>query len=517
MVRPIRVFGWHLSPIPVSPRPVVVGFPPTLRVIEPMKRFGLLVVVSFAVVTGLACTRAAFARAPIEPFETTSAHVPVSPIDRLVTARLKELGIEPAPLCSDAVFVRRVYLDLLGMLPTAEEAKQFIDDPAPDKRAKLIDALLKRPEFVDYRALKWGDLLRIKSEFPIKLWPNAVQAYSQWVHAALEDNVSYDYFVRRLLTASGSNFREPPVNFYRAVQSREPKAIAQAVALTFMGVRPEAWTDEQWEAMSVFFSCIEYKSTDEWKEEIVSFDIEKSLEPEIAARLKAARFPDGTKATIPPGTDPRTVFADWLIRPENPWFARNIVNRVWYRLMGRGIIHEPDDIRDDNPPSNPALLAYLEKRFVESGYDLVELYREILNSRTYQQSSIPASGEADPTAEANFAYYITRRLDAEVLIDAICQITGTSEEYVSPIPEPFTYIPEDLRTVQLFDGSITSAYLEMFGRPPRDTGLESERKNKPTASQRLYLLNSTHIQRKLTTGPKIRELLAASKDPRDRL
>ena len=172
---------------------------------------------------------------------------------------------------------------------------------------------------------------------------------------------------------------------------------------------------------------------------------------------------------------------------------------MWCWLEGRGIIHEPDDIRPDNPPSNPELLAYLEQELVASHYDLKHVYRLILNSKTYQLSSLQHAGT--PEAEANFASYQLRRLDAEVLIDAICEVTGTTEKYSSAIPEPYTFLPEGHRSISLPDGSITSPFLEEFGRPPRDTGLESERNNRVTASQRLHMLNSTHIQRKLEQGP----------------
>jgi hypothetical protein len=216
---------------------------------------------------------------------------------------------------------------------------------------------------------------------------------------------------------------------------------------------------------------------------------------------------------LPPDQDPRLVFADWLITPRNPWFTRNLVNRVWSWLLGRGIIHEPDDVRPDNLPSNPELLAHLEKELVGARYDLKHLYRVILNSKTYQLSCIPAS--KDPRAAALFAFYHVRRLEAEVLIDAICQITGTTEKYSSPIPEPFTWIPEHQRSICLADASITSPFLEMFGRPPRDTGLESERNNNFTAAQRLHLLNSSHIQRKIEHGPGLAPLLRSRKKPRE--
>ena len=194
--------------------------------------------------------------------------------------------------------------------------------------------------------------------------------------------------------------------------------------------------------------------------------------------------------------------------PKNPWFTRNIVNRVWSWLLGRGIIHEPDDMRPDNPPSNPELLAYLEKELVGAKYDLKHIYRLILNSKTYQLSSVPKSDK--PEAAANFAQYPLRRLEAEVLIDALNQITGTTEQYSSPIPEPFTFIPEGQRSIALPDGSITSPFLEQFGRPSRDTGLESERSNRPTADQRLHLLNSSHIQRKIENSPLLQALFASA-------
>ena len=202
-------------------------------------------------------------RPPVRPFESNAELRPSSKLDELVFAKLKERGIEPARLCSDAVFVRRVYLDVIGTLPTAQEARDFILDETPNKRAALIDRLFERDEFADYWAMKWADVLRVKSEFPINLWPNAVQAYHRWIRTAIRENMPYDRFARELLTASGSNFRAPPVNFYRAVQSREPEAIARAVAVTFMGVRAERWPQDRLGAMAAFFSHIRYKQSGE--------------------------------------------------------------------------------------------------------------------------------------------------------------------------------------------------------------------------------------------------------------
>lgn len=446
--------------------------------------------------------------ATVYPFEISGRPQANNQIDTLVMASLHKQDITPANLCSDEVFVRRLYLDVNGTLPEAKEVRKFLENPRPDKRETLIKILLKNQEYADYWTLKWCDLLRVKAEFPINLWPNAVQAYHRWIHDALANNMPYDQFTRELLTASGSNFRTPQVNFYRAIQGTQSSAIANAVALTFMGVRLENWPQNKRRDMETFFSRVAYKGTAEWKEEIIY------LNPEPFGLLKGV-FPDGKTAQIQPGQDPREVFADWLITADNPYFARTIVNRIWSWLLGRGIIHEPDDIRADNPPVHPEVLAYLEKELVQSNYDLRHIYSLILNSRTYQQSAIPQTD--NPKAEALFACYRVRQLDAEVLIDALCRISGTRERYSSPIPEPFTFIPEQHRTINLADGSITSQFLEMFGRPSRDTGLESERSNKSSDTQRRHMLNSTHIQTKIQRSWRLKALVRNAKGNRPKL
>jgi hypothetical protein len=431
-------------------------------------------------------------------------------VDDLVWKRFRERSIEPAALCSDEVFLRRIYIDVLGTLPTAEEARRFLDDQDPQKRAKLIDEVLEQPEFAVYWAMKWSDLLRVKAEFPIKLWPQAAQAYHRWIHAAIESNMPYDDFARALLTTSGSNFRTPQVNFYRALQSKEPQGIAQAVALTFLGERTERWPTERVDALSSFFSQVGYKPTNEWKEEIVYFDRRKGRDSTSLNQVLTTQFPDGVQVQITPGEDPRQVFADWLVKDDNPWFARALANRVWFWLLGRGIVDPPDDAHADNPPSDPALLEFLANQLILSDYDIKHLLRVILTSRTYQLACIPNSDP--PPAAEYFAYYPIRRLEAEVLIDAICQITDTSESYSSIIPEPYTFLPAGTRAIALPDGSITSSFLEMFGRPTRDTGIESDRNNRLTAAQALHLLNSNHIRNKLKQGSGIRELLRATSD-----
>ena len=494
-----------------------------------------------AFVAWTAASGAALEKEPRQPaqaaavFESSLPATPQGAIDRAVFAKLESLGIRPA-LCSDAVFVRRAYLDVIGSLPTADEVREFLQDTdTKGKRRRLIDRLLEREEYADYWAMKWGDILRIKAEFPVNLWPNAAQAYHRWIRASIAENKPYDQFVREMLTSSGSNFRVGPVNFYRAVQNRTPEGIAGAVALTFMGARVEAWPKERVEGLSAFFSQVGYKPTREWKEEDVFWDpldtaavtaviasgsstvgapppAAPATEP-IKPKAIAAAFPDGTSVKLSPNRDPRETFANWLITPQNPWFTRSVVNRVWAWLLGRGIIHEPDDLRDDNPASNPALLAHLEKEMIASRYDMKRLYRLILNSSVYQFASTPCNGGEQ--AEKQFARYPLRRLEAEVLIDAVNKITGASDLYTSAIPEPFTYIPKDKPAVALPDGSITSHFLTLFGRSARATGLENERINKPVPAQWLHMLNSSHVQRKLAEGPKMRDLLDARRRPEE--
>jgi len=442
------------------------------------------------------------------PAERAVAATPSGAVDDLVLARLAALGLAPAATCADEVFVRRAYLDVIGTLPRLDEVKAFLRNQTPNRRAALIDALLQRDEFADYWAMKWCTLLRVKSEFPINLWPNAVQAYHRWIRTALRENVPYDRFAHDLLTSSGSNVRVPQVNFYRAVQKKDPPTLARAVALTFMGSRAEAWPKERLDGMAAFFARVGWKTTAEWKEEIVFFDVTKP------APSPTAMLPDGGVVKLTPRQDPREAFADWLVAPGNPWFARAMANRVWSWLLGTGVVHEPDDLRPDNPPSNPELLDLLEREFVSARFDVKHLFRVILNSKTYQRACVPTS--RDPRAAGAFAHYAVRRLEAEVLIDAINQVTGTTEAYTSKIPEPFTFMPEGQRSIALADASVSSPFLELFGRSARVTGLESEQRTAlPTVAQRLHLLNSTHVRLKLETGPGMAAMLRPTAWPRD--
>jgi hypothetical protein len=355
--------------------------------------------------------------------------------------------------------------------------------------------------------------LRIKSEYPSDLWPNAVQAYHHWIRDSLQRNIPIDRFARELLTSSGSNFRIGPANYYRAFLKRDPQDLAEATSLLFLGqrlscARCHAHPVESWDridnlGMAAFFAKVGYKKTLEWKEEVVYFNPKGELRDPATGDLVKPTFLGGRSAALAATQDPRIAFADWLTDPNNPLFARAMVNRVWFWLMGRGIVHEPDDLRPTNPPANPELLDYLAKELVDHRYDLRHIYRLILNSRTYQFSS--AGSQWNGFDQAHFSHYLIRRLAAEVLLDAIGQVTQTSETFSSRIPEPYTVLPEGERAVELSDGSIGTPFLELFGRPSRDSGYESDRDNRTSVVQALHLINSRHIQGRISSSPRLRQ------------
>lgn len=433
----------------------------------------------------------------IQPYEAEQFVTRQGEIDKIVFEGMRKAKVEPARPCSDEVFLRRVSLDVAGRLPTLEETRSFLKDPDNRRRERLIDELLASEDYIDYWTMRWCDVLRVKSEFPINLWPDAVQAYHRWIREQVAANRPYHEMATELLTASGSNFREPAVNFFRAVPGKGPEPIAAAVALTFMGSRIEHWPAPMRKDLEDLCGSVIFKPTSEWKEVIVCPD---------PGRFKAftLRLPDDTEVEVEPGADAREAFAAWLTSPRNEVFARAGANRIWAWVFGRGVVHEADDLRPDNPPGVPGLLEHLAATFAADGYDQRKLLRRILNSRTYQLSFIPRSN--DPRVPELFAAYPVRRLEAEVLLDALCSLTGRKEGYMSPIPEPFTHVPPSDRSVRLADASITSPFLEMFGRSSRDSGLLSERDNDMTAAQKLYLLNSNSLQQQLRNSPALRDI-----------
>ena len=421
---------------------------------------------------------------------------PVQQLDKLLKENYKDADLAPVKPAEDGVFLRRAMISMTGKVPTAAEVRQFLADKSKDKRSKLISQLLDSPGFADMMAMRFADMFRIKSEFPINLWPNAVQSYHRYFRDAVVQNRSWDKVVRELLTASGSNFRVPAANFFRASSVRTPEGLAKVTALSFMGINTDKLSADDRKAFAAFFSRISFKSTDEWKEEIVF------LNPEPAI-VKAVTL-DGKSFEInSPVTDPRTVFADWLLEKDNPFFARAFANRVWHWIFGRGLIDPADDMPlpqgffeklfsfSDNK-GNEKVLEHLAGEFKKSNYDIKKLFCLILNSCAYN-----ADWKTLPTeqaeAEKRFAVYPFRRLEAEVLVDIYSQILGTHESYSSVIPEPFTFLPKGAPAVTIADGSISSRTLDNFGKPSRDSGVLAERNNNITPSQRLFLMNSNWI------------------------
>jgi len=391
-------------------------------------------------------------------------------------------------VCSDEVFIRRSFLTLTGRLPQADQVVEFLGSVNPQKRAILIDRILNSEEYVHYMVMRWGDILRIKSEFPSNLWPNAVQAYNRWLYEKISGNTPYNQFVSELLLSKGSNFRAPAVNFYRAFLKRTPENIYKNISLLFLGSR-KTLDDGQ-----TCFSQIRYKNTKEWKEEIVYADVR------VHPAVSSIKMFDGRGVSLAENEDWRVPFVTWLTAKENKRFAGVMVNRLWFWITGKGIVNEPDNWSENNLPSNPELMNFLINRFIESGYDMKSMIRLILNSKTYQSKMVPDG------------LYIPQRLPAEVMVDALADLTGISDSYSSRVPEPFTFYPEGTRSVDLGDATVSSSDLELFGRVSRDVSLESQRSNKITSRQLLYLTNSVELEGRIRKSERLNQICAQNKD-----
>ena len=382
--------------------------------------------------------------------------------------------------CRDEVFLRRAYLTVTGALPSRQVSLEFIDSKEPDKREALVDKLLKSELGLKYMQMRWGDILRIKSEFPSNLWPNGVQAYNRWVYEQLMNNVPYDKMVRDLLLSEGSNFRSPAANFYRGFQSRTPENFYANINLLFLGNRN--CTDNGYHC----FSQIKFKSTKEWKEEIVYLDYHKYLP------WQKVELADGTVLKLSLDSDWREVYVSWLTSPENRRFAEVLVNRMWYWVFGKGLVHEPDDWREENKPSNPELLKQLTDYFLESKFDMRALMKKILLSDEFNSKTAPEG------------FYQPQRLPAEVIVDAISSVMGMWGTYSSRVPEPFTFYPRATRATHLGDATVSSSELELFGKVSRDVSLESQRNNSITSRQLLYLMNSSDLEQRMRKSQTIK-------------
>ncbi len=428
-------------------------------------------------------------------------------IDTLVNAKLRQLQILPSDLCSDSEFLRRVSLDVAGRLPTVEETLAFHNDPAADKRARLIDALLDSPDYASFWALKLADVLRSNSG---NLKPVGVAKFQQWLYESVYRDQPMDEFARELLTAGGSVYENPPASYWRA--SREPSDATETTAQLFLGVRIqcakchnhpfERWTQDNYYGIAAAFARVGRKNSPDADDEIIFVKPDGEVtQPRTGQTMKVHLLLSGD-VDVPPEVDRRQVFADWLTRPDNPFFARSLVNRFWGHLLGRGIVEPVDDFRDSNPPTNVPLLDELARQFVAHGYSRKWLLRTILNSHTYQRSARtnPFNAEDD----LYFSHAATRMLTAEQLLDSICAVTG--------VPEKFDGAPAGFRATQLLEPPTDNYFLKVFGQPQRQMACECERSNESNLAQALQMINGPTVHNKLRDDSgRIKKLLDAGR------
>ena len=460
---------------------------------------------------------------PARPSFVWNGPAPVNFIDDLVFARLRELKINPAPVASDTVFLRRAYLDLLGILPTAEESKRFINEPRADKRARLIDELLDRPEFADAWALKWADLLRVEEK---TLDRKGVQGFYAWIRSGIAADKPLDQFARELIAARGSTYRDSASNYYRAM--REPFMRAESTAQVFLGIRLQCskchnhpfdrWTQDDYYDWANLFARVEYKVLENRRrdtndshefdgEQIVVMarqgDI-KNARTDLPAR---ARFLGSGSEPLPPSADRLQELAEWLGSSTNKLFVETQANRIWFHLMGQGIVDPIDDFRATNPPSNPALLEALSAELVSSRFSLRHLIRTIMDSRVYQLSA--AQNDTNRDDEQNFSRARGQLLTAEQRADSM--------SHVAAAPLRFAGYPEGFRAGELPGVSVprdresrptlADDYLRESGKPPRLQSCECERSSEPTLSQTM----------RNVSGPFVLDLLGRRNNRLDRM
>ena len=440
------------------------------------------------------------------------AEVPdANPIDRAVFGKLNRMRIEASPPCTDAEFIRRASLDILGLLPDPAEVDAFRGETTPDKRDHLIDALLDRPEFADFWALKFADILRVNGRL---IETKGTLAFHRWIKANIERDVPLDQFVRDLLTAGGSSFRNPAANYYRI--SRDPETAVESTAQLFLGVRIqcakchnhpfERWTQDDYYGFAAFFARVKRKPGGLPGDEIV-FHAEKGevKHPRTGTVLQPKALGGPTYGDSPTDLgDRRVVLAAWLTGPNNPFFAKSLANRVWYHLMGRGVVEPVDDFRDSNPASNDELLEALAANLTSSGFQLKPLIRAIATSQVYGLSAQPQGTNAADTLY--FSHASARLLPAEVLLDAISTVTATAT--------PFDNLPPGTRAVQIPDGRTENTFLKTFGRPARELACECERETDSNLSQALQLIGGATLNGKLRDDSgRVAHLAASKLDP----
>lgn len=461
--------------------------------------------------------------------QTDNLPKPKNVVDELVFQKLKALGLPSSQVCDDATFLRRVSVDLAGRLPSLEESEAFLADADPNKRENLVNRLLDSTDYADYFANKWSSILRNKRRQENE--KTATYSFHQWIRDSLYENKPYDHFVREILTASGQPGENPAVGWYREV--KDMSAQVEDTAQLFLGLRIqcakchhhpfEKWSQQDYYGFAAFFSRVGRKKGEGQDNDRIFHNrgVAQTENPKTKKPVKASGL-GAAELDLPPDVDPRHALVDWMAAKDNPFFAKSLVNRYWKHFFGRGLVDPEDDMRVTNPASNPQLLEALAKDFVDHNFDLKHLLRTICNSATYQLTAEPNEWNQDD--KQNFSRFYPRRLNAEVLLDAIDQVTGSTTNFAG--------VPQGTRAVQLPDNGFNSYFLTVFGRPEASSACECERSSEANLAQSLHLLNSGEIQGKLTAGngkatmlandkartheQKIRELylLAFSREPR---
>ena len=433
-------------------------------------------------------------------------------IDTLVHAKLRKLRIAPSDLCDDPTFLRRVYLDITGTLPTPAQVRTFLADASAGKRDAVIDDLLGRKEFADLWVMKWAEILQIRSaDQQVQMSTKSALQYFDWLEGEITQNVPVDVMVKKLLTATGPSFEAPAANFYKI--ERDTLKLSENVAQAFMGVRVQCtqchnhpfdrWTMNDYYGFAAFFAQVGRKSGEDPRETIVFNSAGGAVKHPVTGKEMAPKFLGGPQPQIAKGADRRQVLADWLTAPENPYFARNLANIVWAQFFGKGIIDPVDDVRVSNPATNPELLAQLATQLTAYRYDFKKLVRDICTSRTYQLSAVPNATNAGD--EANFAKAAVRRIRAEVLLDALSTVTGSTEKLRG--------LPQGGRAIEIADGRTSTYFLTTFGRATRETPCSCEVKMEPNLSQALNLLNGDAVNAKVLSGGLVKKLLKDGQPP----
>jgi len=440
-----------------------------------------------------------------EPFEAFNY------VDEHVSEKLHKLRITPSPLASDEAFLRRVYLDVVGLLPTPEETAAFLGDARPEKRAAVIDELLERKEFTEMWVMKWAELMQIRTfnDGPKQVSYKAALNYYQWLRERIAGNMPFNELIAEVLASEGSTFNSPATNFYQIEQ--DVLKLTENVAQVFMGTRIQCaqchnhpfdrWTMDDYFGFAAFFAQVRRKPAEDPRDRIV-FDGGGDIQHPVTKQNVEPKFLGGPKPDLKNQTR-REAVAGWLASPDNPWFARNVVNVVWAHFLGVGIVDPVDDVRVSNPPSNPELLDDLAEKFISYNYDFKKLVRDICNSRTYQLST--STNESNITDSRNFSHAMIRRVRAEVLLDSISQVTGT--------PNKFKGLPLGARAVQIADGNTSNYFLTTFGRATRATVCSCEVKMEPNLSQALHLLNGDTTGERIRQGKVVESLLAEGRNP----